>query len=245
MERRRAHDCLVNVQFGDEAQPEWMHRVKNEYFKKDDSIFKKWEMSAVLEEMDANGIERAILMADINKLDGSPIKFANARPDRFSIGIGSLNLLRPMPGLKLLESFVKDYPVACAVAGSPNLIDGQYDSSNPVFYPLYYKCCDLDLPLCKTTGLPGPPVPGEHQNPIYLDRVFVRFPELKFCMMHDADPWWDIAIRLLIKYPNVHLITSAWAPKYLPQILLHYMRTRGKGRSFSHRMHRCCPLRAR
>jgi predicted TIM-barrel fold metal-dependent hydrolase len=47
-------------------------------------------------------------------------------------------------------------------------------------------------------------------------------------MIHGADPWWEIAIRLMIKYPNLHLMTSAWAPKYLPEVLLHYMRTRGK-----------------
>nr|MDT0666300.1 amidohydrolase family protein [Micromonospora sp. DSM 115978] len=29
-------------------------------------------------------------------------------------------------------------------------------------------------------------------------------------------------------YPNLHMMTSAWAPKYLPESLLHYMRTRGK-----------------
>ena len=79
-------------------------------------------------------------------------------------------------------------------------------------------------PLCLNAGLPGPPIPGEAQNPIHLDRVCVRFPELKLCMMHGADPWWDVAIRLMIKYPNLHLMTSAWAPKYLPESLLHYMR---------------------
>jgi predicted TIM-barrel fold metal-dependent hydrolase len=47
-------------------------------------------------------------------------------------------------------------------------------------------------------------------------------------MIHGADPWWDTAIRLMLKYPNLHLMTSAWAPKYLPQSLLHFMRTRGK-----------------
>ncbi len=65
------------------------------------------------------------------------------------------------------------------------------------------------------------------QNPIHLDRVCVRFPELKLCMIHGADPWWDIAIRLLIKYANLRLMTSAWSPKRLPESLLHYMRTRG------------------
>jgi predicted TIM-barrel fold metal-dependent hydrolase len=49
-------------------------------------------------------------------------------------------------------------------------------------------------------------------------------------MVHGADPWWDVAIRLMIKYRNLRLMTSAWSPKYLPEQLLHYMRTRGKDR---------------
>ena len=49
-------------------------------------------------------------------------------------------------------------------------------------------------------------------------------------MIHGADPWWETAIRLMIKYPNLHLMTSAWAPKYLPESLLHYMRTRGRNK---------------
>jgi predicted TIM-barrel fold metal-dependent hydrolase len=30
-------------------------------------------------------------------------------------------------------------------------------------------------------------------------------------MIHGADPWWDIAIRLMIKYRNLRLMTSAWS----------------------------------
>ena len=105
-----------------------------------------------------------------------------------------------------------------------------YPPSDAVYYPLYTKCCELDLPLCMNTGIPGPPIPGEVQNPIHLDRVCVRFPELKLCMIHGADPWWDIAIRLMLKYRNLRLMTSAWSPKRLPESLLHYMRTRGKDR---------------
>ena len=105
-----------------------------------------------------------------------------------------------------------------------------YPPSDAVYYPLYTKCCELDLPLCMNTGIPGPPLPAEVQNPIHLDRVCIRFPELKLCMIHGADPWWDTAIRLMIKYRNLRLMTSAWSPKYLPESLLHYMRTRGKDR---------------
>jgi predicted TIM-barrel fold metal-dependent hydrolase len=105
-----------------------------------------------------------------------------------------------------------------------------YPPSDAVYYPLYTKCCELDLPLCVNTGIPGPPIPGEVQNPIHLDRVCVRFPELRLCMIHGADPWWDVAIRLMIKYRNLRLMTSAWSPKRLPATLLRYLATRGRDR---------------
>ena len=31
-------------------------------------------------------------------------------------------------------------------------------ASLAVYYPLYTKCCELDLPLCMNTGIPGPPI---------------------------------------------------------------------------------------
>lgn len=226
----RAHDCLINVHFGDTEQPGWMHRVKNEYFKKDDSIFGKWEMSRVLEEMDANGVERCLVTGNVNERDSSSIKFVEARPDRFSITAGGFDLLQPMKAIRLLESFVADYPVAAASMGPAFWGDGKYPPDSAEYFPLYTKACELELPLMMNAGLPGPPIAGEAQNPIYYDRVMVRFPELKLCMIHGADPWWETAIRLMIKYPNLHMMTSAWAPKYLPESLLHYMRTRGKSK---------------
>ena len=58
----KAIDCLVNVDFADQKQPEWMVRVKEDYFKGGDSFFKSPELPELLEDMDANGVERAILM---------------------------------------------------------------------------------------------------------------------------------------------------------------------------------------
>jgi predicted TIM-barrel fold metal-dependent hydrolase len=34
----------------------------------------------------------------------------------------------------------------------------------------------------------------------------------------------------MIKFGNLRLMTSAWAPRRLPESLLHFMRTRGKDR---------------
>lgn len=223
----RAIDCLVNVHFGESEQPAWMRKTRDEYFKGPASMFDPVDMSALLDEMDANGVAKAVLMDNLAKPSVTARKFVADRPDRFALAMGGANLLRPVPSLRELSAVFKDLPVAYAVVGPSFWGDGQYPPSDAVYYPLYAKCAELDLPLCVNTGIPGPPIPGEVQHPIHLDRVCVRFPELRLCMIHGADPWWDVAIRMLIKYRNLRLMTSAWSPKRLPEALLHYLRTRG------------------
>jgi predicted TIM-barrel fold metal-dependent hydrolase len=226
----RAIDCLINVDLGDAPPPDWLVRVKEDYFKGGDSFLKSPELSELLDDMDANGVERAILMTRVDDGESRARSFAEARPDRFALALGGFNLLRPMPTVRALESHARDLPVAYAVVGPSFWGDGRYPPTDAVYFPLYTKCCELDLPLCMNTGIPGPPLPAEPQDPIHLDRVCYRFPELKLCMIHGADPWWDTAIRLMLKYRNLRLMTSAWSPKRLPASLLHYMSTRGKDR---------------
>jgi len=223
----KAIDCLANVHFGENEQPAWMVRTRDDYFKGPESMFAPVDMGELLDEMDANGVAKAVLMDNLVKPSVTARKFVAARPDRFALAMGGMNLLRPVPALRELSAVAGDLPVVYAVVGPSFWGDGQYPPSDAVYYPLYAKCAELDLPLCVNTGIPGPPIPGEVQHPIHLDRVCVRFPELRLCMIHGADPWWDVAIRMLIKYRNLRLMTSAWSPKRLPDTLLHYMRTRG------------------
>ncbi|OBI01798.1 amidohydrolase [Mycolicibacter nonchromogenicus] len=229
-EQSRVIDCLVNVHFGENEQPAWMVRTRDDYFKGPETMFAPVDLSALLDEMDAHGVTKAVLMDNLTKPSVTARKFVEARPDRFALAMGGMNLLRPVPALRELNAVVSDLPVVYAVVGPSFWGDGQYPPSDAVYYPLYAKCAELDLPLCVNTGIPGPPIPGEVQHPIHLDRVCVRFPELRLCMIHGADPWWDVAIRMLIKYRNLRLMTSAWSPKRLPETLLHFMRTRGAGK---------------
>lgn len=222
-------DCLVNVHFGESAQqPEFMLKVRDDYFRGPASLYDQVELAQLLEEMDSHGVVKAILMDNLAKPSSTARAFTEARPDKFSLALGGVNLLRPVPALRDMAAVIRDLPVTYAAVGPSFWGDGLYPPSDAVYYPLYAKCAELELPLCINTGMPGPPIPGEAQHPIHLDRVCVRFPELKLCMIHGADPWWDVAIRMLIKYQNLRLMTSAWSPKRLPESLLHFMRTRGK-----------------
>ncbi|UGT62519.1 amidohydrolase family protein [Nocardia asteroides] len=224
----RAIDCLANVHFGEvEQQPDWMLKVRDDYFKGPKSMFAQPELDELIEEMDEQGVEKAILMYNMRRPSATALKFVEARPERFALAVNGVDLLRPVASLRELTALTRDLPVAYTAMGASFWGDGRYPPSDAVYYPLYYRCAELGLPLCMNTGIPGPPIPGEVQNPIHLDMVCVRFPELKLCMIHGADPWWDVAIRLLIKYANLRLMTSAWSPKRLPESLIHYMRSRG------------------
>jgi predicted TIM-barrel fold metal-dependent hydrolase len=226
----RAHDLLTNIDMGDHEPPEWMIRVKEDTFKGGAAFLASRDLDEVLEEMDALGVERAVILGRMSGLSDRARRFVEERPDRFSLGLGGFDFMRPMPSIRTLQSMVADFPVAYTIAGPSFWGDGMYPPDHAVYFPLYTKACELGLPVCLNSGIPGPPLPAEPQNPIHLDRVCIRFPELKLCMVHGADPWWDVAIRLMIKYANLRLMTSAWAPKRLPESLLHYMRTRGTDR---------------
>ena len=226
----RAIDGLVNVDLGDQKPPDWMVRVKEDTFKGGESFFTSPELPELLEDMDQHGVERAILISKVGVEHDRARRFAETEPGRFALGLGGFNLLRPMETVRTLESFVANHPVAYATVGPSFWGDGRYPPGDAVYYPLYTKCCELDLPLCINTGIPGPPIPAEAQHPMHLDRVLVRFPELRLCMIHGADPWWDVAIKLMLRFRNLRLMTSAWSPKRLPEELLHYMRTRGSDR---------------
>jgi uncharacterized protein len=89
----RAIDGLVNVDMGDRPQPDWMARVKEDYFKGGDAFFKSPELSELIDDMDANGVERAILLAQVGMTQGRALDFVEARPDRFALGVGGPELL--------------------------------------------------------------------------------------------------------------------------------------------------------
>lgn len=220
----RAIDCWVNVTMGEQKPPDYLIRVKEDYFKGGDEFFKNLEPAALVDEMDAAGVAKCVITVAVGRPSPHAMRFAEQHPDRFAYA-ASLQPTGRMKEVWELEGFARNAPVAMA-----RVVPFGTDTppSHVNYYPAYVKCIELDLPISINTGLPGPPVPGECQNPIHLDRVCVQFPELQICMAHGADPWWGIATRLMIKYRNLHLMTSAYAPKYFPPELIHFMNTRGQ-----------------
>jgi predicted TIM-barrel fold metal-dependent hydrolase len=60
-----------------------------------------------------------------------------------------------------------------------------------------------------------------------FDEVCYDFPELRLVMRHGAEPWTALAVKLMLKWPGLHYMPSAFAPKHYPTDIVKYANTRG------------------
>jgi len=103
----------------------------------------------------------------------------------------------------------------------------QVPVSDRRYYPIYQTCIDLDIPIISNAGIAGPRVPSACQDVMHFDQVCYDFPELRIVMRHGAEPWEDLAVKLMLKWPGLYYMTSAFAPKYYPKAIVDYANTRG------------------
>jgi predicted TIM-barrel fold metal-dependent hydrolase len=99
--------------------------------------------------------------------------------------------------------------------------------NSKLYYPIYAKCVELDIPIFVCAGVPGPRMPFAPQDVALIDEVCWFFPELRFVTRHGCEPWTALAAKLLLKWPNLYYSTSAFAPKYYPQDIVNFANTRG------------------
>ena len=217
-------DAYVNVRMGSTERPEWLVRVAEDYFKRPDAIFRDFTPAEMLEAMDAAGVKTSILTLSSDNPEPEVLAFAEQHPERFRISV-YVDPRRGMKAVRELDALARNNHV-CLARMVPFMSD-TLPNAAPC-WPIYAKCVELDLPISVNTGIPGPPAPAAGQDPILLDDVCLFFPELTLIMAHGADPWWNVAIRLMLKYRNLYLMTSAFAPRYYPPELLRFMNTRGK-----------------
>jgi predicted TIM-barrel fold metal-dependent hydrolase len=146
---------------------------------------------------------------------------------RFSGRIYGSVLIDPwgaMRAVRQLERAVKDYGmIAARLFPAGNGIA----PNHPLCYPIYAKCVELGVPITVNLGVPGPLRLAANQRPILLDEVLLAFPELTIVGTHIGHPWHLETVALLQKYPNFRLMTSGWAPRYVPQEIIHHLNTRG------------------
>lgn len=176
-----------------------------------------------LDEMDKHGIERAMISVHPENDLGS--QALREHPGRF-IGSYAVDPNRGMDGVRDLRHAVTELGAKAATAFPSGCVP-QVPINDKKFFPIYAACVDLDIPIFVCAGVPGPRLPMGAQNVELIDEVCWFFPELKFVTRHGCEPWTELIVKLMLKYPNLYYSTSAFAPKYYPKAVIDYANTRG------------------
>ena len=174
-------------------------------------------------QMDKHGIARAML--DIDE-DNSVAQEAVTRyPQRFFCSYEA-NPNRAMDEVRKIRRLRERFDIK-AVTAFPSGLCPQVPVNDKKWYPIYATQVDLDIPFCPCMGVPGPRIPMDPQRVELLDEVCWFFPELRIVTRHGCEPWTELACKLMLKYPNLHYMTSAFAPRYYPEDIIRFANTRG------------------
>jgi predicted TIM-barrel fold metal-dependent hydrolase len=194
-------------------------------------------MDDYLRIMDEAGIEHSLLIAvraGDRRWQGSfeipyedVARWCAAHPDRFS-GLAGVDPGRGMEQLRDLERAADMGFVG--VHAYPHWFSLPPDAAR--WYPIYAKCCELDLPYMLQVGqnliyqkdvrLPSV------ARPILLDQVAIDFPELTLIGIHVGTPWADEMIAMAWKHASA--CSSASTPmrrSTCPPSLVRYMNSYG------------------
>jgi uncharacterized protein len=180
-------------------------------------------VSLTLREMDRWGIEKGLIgVAEPGDTGGVALK---RHPDRF-IPSTSADPNEGMDGIRKLVRAYETWGIR-AVGVFPAGTFPQVAINDKRMYPVYAKCVELGIPVFCCAGVPGPRLKMAVQHVELIDEVMYDFPELVFVTRHGCEPWQDLAVKLMLKWPGLHYSTSAFAPKYYPRAIIDYANTRG------------------
>ena len=180
-------------------------------------------IDVLLHLMDRYAIEKGLVPVTLT--DELHVRALAEHSDRL-FGSVELDPNRGVEAVRELDRAVRDHKVIAAQffpAGKNPAVP----INGKLAYPIYAKCVELDIPVFVQGGVPGPRVRMDSQYPGLVDEVCYDFPDLRFVFRHGCEPWVDLTVKLLLKWPNLYYSTTAFAPKYYPEAIVRFANTRG------------------
>ncbi len=176
-------------------------------------------LSELREEMDREGVDRAVIHAEFefgdpaDALNEAVAKLVRTEPSRFC-GVGTFSM-EPFDIVRALEqlAFCKETGMV-GVATQPSFFHMAIDDRR--LYPLYAKAFELGLFVCLHTGINyGVTHPIRNDHPLMVDQVACDLPKLRLVACHAGWPWVTEMVAVARKHPNVFLEFGGLAPKYV------------------------------
>jgi predicted TIM-barrel fold metal-dependent hydrolase len=195
-----------------------------------------WGYEEMIEEYHEAGIGRAVLLGwDAETNTGNPpvtneyvAEVRDEHPD-FFVGFGSVDPLKN-ECVADAERAIEDLDLS---GFKFQQIAQGFDPSAPEHEPLWSVIEDLGVPVVfhggnSTLGAGSPGGRGlrvKHGDPLLVDDVAARHPDLRILLAHPAFPWEKEQLAICQQKGNVHMDLSGWLPKYIDEQVLRYAGT--------------------
>lgn len=195
-------------------------------------------VEGLLEAMDEAGIATGVLTAGLSDPERAHRKggyaaedflaIADEHPGRFLVSAAVDRVTKPLDNSRRLRELA-EHPAMVLARVTP-LVE-QVDLNHRLYYPVYATCAELGLPMSINVGIPGPQVRSRCQDPVLLEDVLIDFPTLTVIGAHMGHPYEALLIQYMLKWPQLHLMTSAYLAKYMDPAVVTFMdSSRGRGR---------------
>lgn len=181
----------------------------------DEYVAQAEPVSKICQDLRAFGIEKAVLVgrdAETTygfKPNNDELKrFVDEDPDLFCAFAG-LDPHKGMDAVRTLEHLVKNEGF---VGAATDPIYNKLAIDDAKFYPIYAKCCELNIPMVITTG-PARFTVGttaSFAHPDQIDRVANDFPELRLIISHGAWPYIQEMIGCAFRNKNIYVECSEY-----------------------------------
>jgi predicted TIM-barrel fold metal-dependent hydrolase len=188
--------------------------------------------------MDEAGIATGILTAGLSDPERAHrrggfaaedfLAIAEEHPGRFWVSAAVDKAAKPSVNVRRLRELAQ-HPAFVLARVTP-LVE-QYDLNHRLYYPVYAAAEELGVPMSINVGIPGPQVRSRCQDPVLLEDVLIDFPKLTVIGAHMGHPYESLLIQYMLKWPQLHLMTSAYLATYMEPAMVKFMdSSRGRGR---------------
>jgi predicted TIM-barrel fold metal-dependent hydrolase len=195
-------------------------------------------VEGLLAALDEAGIDLGVLTAGLSdperahRLGGFAaedfLAIAEQHPGRFLVSATVDRAAKPRRNCARVRELAEHD--ALALVRITPLVE-QYELNHRLYYPVYATCEELGIPVSINVGIPGPQVRSRCQDPVLLEDVLIDFPGLTVIGAHMGHPYEALLIQYMLKWPQLHLMTSAYLATYMDPALVRFMdSSRGRGR---------------
>ena len=195
-------------------------------------------VEGLIESMDEAGIQTGVLTAGLSDPERAHrvggyaaedfLAIAEEHPGRFLVSAAVDKASKPAANIRRLRELAQ-HPAFVLARVTP-LVE-QHDLNHRLYYPVYATAEELGIPMSINVGIPGPQVRSRCQDPVLLEDVLIDFPHLTVIGAHMGHPYESLLITYMLKWPKLHLMTSAYLATYMDEAMVRFMdSSRGRGR---------------